>query len=53
MRVLLDTQAFIYAIDENQHHKLPARARRALLGRETTRELSLTVRRPPCDERRE
>jgi hypothetical protein len=25
MRVLLDTQAFIYAIDENQHHKLPGR----------------------------
>lgn len=40
MRLLLDTQAFIYAIDENQHHKLPARARRALLDPENTRELS-------------
>ena len=40
MRVLLDTQAFVYAIDENQHHKLPGKARRALLDPETTRELS-------------
>ena len=40
MRVLLDTQAFIYAIDENQHHKLPGKARHALLDPENTRELS-------------
>jgi PIN domain nuclease of toxin-antitoxin system len=30
MRVLLDTQAFIYAIDSNQTHKLPAKAQRAI-----------------------
>ncbi|HXE14091.1 MAG TPA: type II toxin-antitoxin system VapC family toxin [Bryobacteraceae bacterium] len=30
MRVLLDTQAFIYAIDPNQTHKLPAKAQRAI-----------------------
>jgi len=40
MRVLLDTQAFIYAIDENQHHKLPSNARRALVDPQNTRELS-------------
>ena len=40
MRILLDTQAFIYAIDENQHYKLPIKARRALLDPENTRELS-------------
>jgi PIN domain nuclease of toxin-antitoxin system len=40
MRVLLDTQAFIYAIDENQHHKLPGKARRVLLDPENARELS-------------
>lgn len=32
MRVLLDTQAFIYAIDPNQTHKLPAKAQRAIQG---------------------
>jgi len=31
MRVLVDTQAFIYAIDENQLHKLPIKARGAML----------------------
>ena len=30
MRVLLDTQAFVYAIDPNQTHKLPAKAQRAI-----------------------
>ena len=31
MRVLVDTQAFIYAIDENQLHKVPLKARRTML----------------------
>lgn len=40
MRVLLDTQEFIYAIDERQHRQLSDRARRVLLDPENDRELS-------------
>jgi PIN domain nuclease of toxin-antitoxin system len=40
MRVLLDTQAFIYAIDATLHAQLPEKARRALLDPENTREIS-------------
>jgi PIN domain nuclease of toxin-antitoxin system len=41
MRFLLDTQAFIYAIGEGPQHKLPAKARRALLNPGNVRELSV------------
>lgn len=40
MRVLLDTQAFIYAIEATLHHQLPARARSALLDPKNIREIS-------------